>query len=266
MTDARRRFISTTLAVCAAGVLLAATSASADWLVTKDGARVETRGAWKIDGNRVVFTLPNGTLSMLRLAEVDLDRSAVATAAAKQPAAAPAAPAVKPKPPVLVLTEKDLPPVGEAVDEEEGEKPPETQKADDSSGLEVVSWEKTQNPSKDGVEIYGTIKNSGRNVITAPSLMVIIYGPDGGLLATSDASINAGAITPGASANFRVEFPGVGDFGSIKFDIRGRGFKANEAENGEEGGTPAEPNPAAAEGSEEAPPPDDGGGEPPPGF
>ncbi len=55
--------------------LLAMTSpAAADWLVTKDGARIETEGPWKTKGAMVVFTSAKGTLSSLRLDEIDLER------------------------------------------------------------------------------------------------------------------------------------------------------------------------------------------------
>ena len=60
---------------------LAAAPAAADWLVMKDGGRIETKGPWSVEGRRVLFTQPNGTLSVLRAEEVDLDQSAAVTAA-----------------------------------------------------------------------------------------------------------------------------------------------------------------------------------------
>lgn len=79
----------------------------ADWLVTREGARVETRGAWEVRGRTVVFTRPEGTLSSMRLGEVDLEASRAATEAAIAPP--PPAPAEdKPRPPVLTLTDEDV--------------------------------------------------------------------------------------------------------------------------------------------------------------
>lgn len=81
----------------------------ADVLVTQEGAQVETRGAWRIEGRQVVFELPNGTLSALRLSEVDLDASRAATQAANEArsnvveAAAP-----KEREPVLTITNESL--------------------------------------------------------------------------------------------------------------------------------------------------------------
>ena len=40
-----------------AALLLAGGAARADWLLTRDGARVETKGPWKVDGRRVTAEL-----------------------------------------------------------------------------------------------------------------------------------------------------------------------------------------------------------------
>ena len=53
--------------------------AKADWLITREGARVETQGAWKVKGKLVVFETADGKLSSLRVADVDLDASRRAT-------------------------------------------------------------------------------------------------------------------------------------------------------------------------------------------
>ena len=68
--------------------LVAALPASGDWLVSRDGERIETRGPWTVKRSSVVFTAANGALSSLRLADVDLEASekATAEAAAETPA------------------------------------------------------------------------------------------------------------------------------------------------------------------------------------
>lgn len=236
---------------------LAAAPAAADWLVMKDGGRIETKGPWSVEGRRVLFTQPNGTLSVLRADEVDLDQSAAVTAAeaeaARKAAEPPPPPAEATRPPVLRLTEKDIPPSPEAGGEE-GEAKPEGETSP-TADLTVASWEKLQNASAEGVEIFGTVKNSGTNNITSPSIMVMIYGDDGGLMATNEGTINSGMIGPGQTANFRVAFPGVPDFASVKFDVQGRGFRANPAAG--EAGDEGEFEPEAP--IEEEPPPGDGG-------
>lgn len=97
--------------------------------------------------------------------------------------------------------------------------------AAEASPLEVISWEKTENATGDGLEIFGTIKNGSPNIITTPTLLVAIYDADGGLLATNGGDVNSPQIQPGKTANFRVAFPGVPDFASVKFDAQGRGYK-----------------------------------------
>ncbi len=81
----------------------------ADVLVTQEGTQVETRGAWEVRGRQVVFELPNGTFSALRLSEVDLEASREATravAAARRNASKPAAP--QDREAVLVITNETL--------------------------------------------------------------------------------------------------------------------------------------------------------------
>ncbi|MEO8197724.1 MAG: FxLYD domain-containing protein [Thermoanaerobaculia bacterium] len=237
-------------------------TAHADWLVMRDGARLETRGAWKVDGRKVLFTMPNGTLSVLRADEVDLDQSALVTTRAKEPPVTPAIVLAK-KEPVLRLTEKDIPPVGEAAMAamaamaaagKEGEGKAGEGTAESASPLEVISWEKTENGTGDGLEIFGTIKNGGTNIITTPTLLVAIYDADGGLLASVDGEVNSPQIQPGKTANFRVAIPGVPDFASVKFDAQGRGFKPRVENAGvDESEAPEYEEPAGMPATEEAP-------------
>ncbi len=92
------------------GVLgLSALAADADWLVTRAGERIETEGGWQVKGRMVVFTRPGGTLSSIRLSEVDLDASREATASAAEAASRPAAPPPPPpRRPARVITTEDV--------------------------------------------------------------------------------------------------------------------------------------------------------------
>lgn len=89
------------------GVLLlgGAGLASADWLVTTDGELIETRGAWRVEGSRVVFAAANGTLTAVRASSIDFPATEAYAAELAAPVVAPPAPAE----PVLVLTERDVP-------------------------------------------------------------------------------------------------------------------------------------------------------------
>jgi len=60
-------------AAAVAGALLY--PAAADWLVTRDGNRIETAGPWRVEGRLVVFKKPDGSLVSLRLSDVDLEGS-----------------------------------------------------------------------------------------------------------------------------------------------------------------------------------------------
>jgi hypothetical protein len=212
-----------TVAAAAIAGSMAAGAARADWLVTRDGVRIETKGAWRVDGRRVLFTMPNGTLSTIRTDEVNLDQSALATTQARDAAVAPLPAAAEKKEPVLRLTDKDI--ARSSITEEGAEAKKDETKADVASPLEVISWEKTEDSTGDGLEIFGTIKNGGANIITTPTLLVAIYDADGGLLATNNGDVNSPQILAGKTANFRVSFPGITDFASVKFDAQGRGWK-----------------------------------------
>jgi hypothetical protein len=82
-------------------------------------------------------------------------------------------------------------------------------KKEESSKLEVISWEKTENSTGDGVEIFGTIRNGSTSNITTPTVLVTIYDADGGLLATNNGNVNSPQIQPGKTANFRVGLSGI---------------------------------------------------------
>ncbi len=69
-----------------AGLAWLASLAIADVLVTNDGERIETQGAWKVKGRQLVYTNTRGVLSAMRLADVDLDASEQATRQAAEPA------------------------------------------------------------------------------------------------------------------------------------------------------------------------------------
>jgi hypothetical protein len=235
------------LAAAGSIVLVAglATAAGADVLVTRDGATVETKGPWSVEGRRVIFTQPNGTLSSLPTAELDLDRSAVATAHAAGAAARAAEPEARAAaallaplpPPAFRITDQDLAPPAPAEEEEaeaeaDGDGAPTP--GDDNGPLEVVSWDRIELPEGDGIEIFGTVRNNGSVVVAAPSISLYVYGERGGLLATSEGTINLAAIPPGKTANFRAPLPGLYDFAAIKFDLGGRGYRTRGTEAAED--------------------------------
>jgi len=219
----------------------AAGSASADWLVTREGARVETRGAWNVKGKLVVFQTADGKLSSLRVAEVDLDASRRATeeavAAQAQAEAEPEKPAERRKS-VRVITDKDVrqaspaPAPADPAAKEGGEAAPAAPAADTTSGpvLLVQAWNQARDPEKDHVVINGMLQNTSSSLAAELKLKVLIFDETGTLIATSQAAIAKGALPPGESAAFKAEFPGYFSFATIQFDPKSRSLSTRPSD------------------------------------
>lgn len=217
-------------------------SAKADWIQTRDGARVETRGAWKVKGSSVIFTSKNGTLSSLRLSEVDLDASAVATVEANQPPAPTTPPPERQKRSVLVLTDKDIPRASPAgtPDTNEGDEAPddsnsptdgdqeENQTATNQATAEpvtVTQWTDTQLEDLDGLEVNGTLQNHAAKLVTDVRVLVRLRDQDGELLGVSNAFLGALSLAPGSTTKFRAVFPDVSATSiQPEFEIRSHGI------------------------------------------
>jgi hypothetical protein len=180
MTLRKTSFVSAIL-------LLSAAPMAAEWLVTRDGGRVETLGKWKVEGSKVVFTLPNGTLGVLRKSEVDLDASAAASTGdsgeAKKAAEPPAKkPAAKP---VLVLTDKDIAkaPAPAASSEDAAAAaaaPAADPKADqdEMQSLRVTAW--NQKPgAQGGLELTGMVQNFGNDIAVNITVEVVARDAEG---------------------------------------------------------------------------------------
>jgi hypothetical protein len=203
--------------------------AAADWLVLRDGSRVETKGVWQVKGKQVVFTQKDGRLSALRLVDVDLDASAKATA---PPPASAAAAAVEPekKKSVLILTDKDVGHVNDSGEplqkegegEEKAEAKPAEAPAQPAGAVVVESWERTSMADNTGVEIFGSLKNTGTNTATDITVVAKVYDESGGLLGTADATLGAGILAPSRTTNFRASFAGILSFATARFEVKNR--------------------------------------------
>lgn len=202
-----------------------AAPAAADWLVTRSGDRLETRGPWQVKGKVVVFTAADGRFSSLRLEEIDLEASTAATEAAKAPPAPPEPPEASPRrrEPVLVITDADVPkarkpeppgPEAEADPEESAE-----------PAVTVISWSEVSEPGSFDVQIFGTLRNDTEEVATDLAVAVQLFGADGALLARQPSLLNVKSLPPGATTNFRAAFPGIFSFSSITFQVEGNRMK-----------------------------------------
>lgn len=203
-----------------AGLWFAAVAgpASADWLVTRQGARVETRGAWEVKGKLVVFRTPGGELASLRLAEVDLDASRRTTAAAER--AVRAVEEVRrrgpeKKPSVRAITDKDVRRVDSAAP---------------AAGprLTVTGYERTPDTESGTLVITGSLRNDSGVRVTEMNLSVQLLGADGQPVVAGQALLTATELDAGQQSGFRVEFPGSPSYSDIRFEPRGLAPKESE--------------------------------------
>lgn len=210
----------------------------ADWLVTAEGARVETRGPWEVKGKLFVFTAADGTLASLRAAQIDLDASRRATAEAKEAladAAEAPAPASAPAPRKAVrsITDKDFRhPDDEAGDAPAGDasapKAPAVAGAAAPAGrspVSVATWQKVDRAEKDGVDLAGTLQNKGGDLQTDVALSITVVDDEGGVLGTARAVLGTDSIPAQGTTDFKASFPGVFTFARAKFDIQSAGLK-----------------------------------------
>lgn len=203
------------------------TTATADWLVGLDGERVETRGTWHVKRSTVVFTSADGTLSSLRLADVDLEASARATTEAKSLPDALVAKRAEPprRDPVLVLTTEDVGRAAEPVDDEAVEKTAEQdlQEEIESVPVEVISWRQVESAGATGLEIHGTLRNDSASIVTGAGVHVSLVDQGGELIGRREAFLDAVSVAARSTIGFRALFPGVHQFdGEPVFEVRGR--------------------------------------------
>ena len=203
---------------CLAALLgLAAAPARADWLVTREGTWVETRGAWEVKGKLVVFHTLKGDLSSLRLADIDLEasrretaRAELARKAAAEARKRPAPEKEKKKRPVLVLTDDKVRHVegGGAAAGAAPQAPP---------SLTVASWAHTADAGDGHVVITGTLRNTSGAQASDITLAVQLLDAGGKTTATGQAVLTATALGAGEQSGFRVEFPGASTYTDVKF-------------------------------------------------
>jgi hypothetical protein len=223
------------------GLLAFATvQARADWLVTREGGRLEIKGTWKEKGKLVIFTLPDGTLSSMRTEQVDLEASRAATADAVAEAERKATEAAqeaveKPrKKSIISLTDKDFkkaaPPEEEAGADGKDKADPAKTSSPSANGVQVVNWERVPNEkvTSDGLELTGSLRNGGEEQATDIQVMANLYDEVGTLVGKVPAQLSKPTLGPGESTPFSIAAPGLYSFSAVRFDVQSRGFKANK--------------------------------------
>jgi hypothetical protein len=215
--------------------LATAAPAAADWLVTRAGGRIETQGHWQVKGKLIVFTGTNGTLGSLRLADVDLAASETATAEAKQAKEKAATVAEEPAKPkerkksVRSLTDADFShkPADDGTAKDGAAKEKDKDGADgkpaakDGSQSQVVvqTWSKEDRSEGDGINLYGTLQNNGKDLAADIVLRVILVNESKETVGTAEGVLAATSIPAGGSTSFRVPFAGVFAFAQARFEV-----------------------------------------------
>lgn len=217
-----------TAACLALAWLAAGGSASADWLVTRQGARVETRGAWEVKGKLVVFRTPGGELSSLRLADVDLDASRRATSDAGRVVEVRSRGPEK-KASVRVITDKD-------VRRADSAGPSGGAAAAAGPRLTVTGYERTPDPENGILVLTGTLRNDSGAKVTEINLSVQLLGATGQPVATGQANLTATELDPEQQSGFRVELPAVVSYSDIRFEPRALAQKESEPPPATDGG------------------------------
>lgn len=227
-------------------LLLAAAPAAADWLVTAEGGRVETKGTWKVKGKLVVFETKDGALASLRLTEVDLEASAQVTQDAVKAEEAKAQQPENTEPArrksVRVITDADVahvepaaPPAeeaGEGKEDDAGKEPEPRPRGPIAAGPQSVvvdTWERLDLPDKTGIEVVGELENKSDEIATGLQVVLTLLDGARQIIVSNEAQLTDSAVRPGGRTRFRVVFPGTFSFAEASFDVRANGLKVKAA-------------------------------------
>lgn len=203
--------------------------ATADWLVTRDGARIETLGPWKVESRLVVFKRPDGTYASMRLSEIDLEASEHLTLEMAEAAQRPKQPEGprKPRQPVARLSEKDLPPVGPR---DRAKEPPaevqqpstgSTEEEDGPQPLSIPTWREVTTIDDPGLAFVGEIHNPTEHLAVGITVTVTLYDAEDEEIAATAATLTNDTVPPRKNGAFRASFPGIFHYVRAYFDVSG---------------------------------------------
>lgn len=174
----------------------------ADWLVTRDGTQIETRGAWRVEEERVVFTHSNGTLSTLRVTEVDLDASEALTSRRASKDEAVQKEEIKKPEPAWTLTDADVPRAAIAPEEFVIES------LIGAEGFDLLKVDESFDATGTSLVVTGYLKNSAD--IPAADLKItvhIVSAADGGPMNETLAVVDSKILPAGSATRFVATFP-----------------------------------------------------------
>jgi hypothetical protein len=227
--------------IAAIAVIGGAIPVGADWLVTRDGARMETRGPWKAQGKLVVFTTAEGNLASLRSEQLDLEASRLVTQEAKlPPPAEPKAKAEEGRKSVIAITDAEVakvarpkPPAGEAAATQSpgapGASPPGGAAAV-GSPVKVANWQQQDLSDRTGLEVSGLLRNDGDDIATETGVTVSVFDETGALLTSVEAVLISATIEPRGTTRFRAPLPRIFTIAKVSFDVRSKGLRLQVVE------------------------------------
>lgn len=211
------------------GIVCLAGFAAADWIVTTDGERIETRGPWTVDGRLIKLTLTNGELASMRVSSVDLEASRrlseASTASAKEVETPPEQKtAESPRRAKISLTDKDFttirrPRYTERSEDTEAEGETGDEASETASALAVIVSEDAQDP-EGGTVLSGILANRSSNAVANVTLTVRLFDVEDQLLAETVAELSSPSLSPNGRASFRARFPGVLAFARVEYEPR----------------------------------------------
>ncbi len=197
--------------------------ATADWLIGRDGSKLETRGPWKVQGSLIVLTLPDGRLASIAVGDVDLERSLVesaSTVAQANPTVVRSRPDEYPAPSPessWVWTNRNLPAAESlrSVGDRSGPASSELSEAQ----VRVEFWAALKDERINSVAIQGMLRNSSAKPLRISRAWVEIVDPVAGNrsrpIIPRDPVLGAGAAT-----SFRARFAGLnGEHSDPEFTI-----------------------------------------------
>lgn len=254
-----RRMVSAAAgAVLVASCLTVSAPARGDWLVLQSGDQVETRGSWRVEGRRIIFTSTRGVLSSVRLSTVDVEASRAFTERKAEEAAQveEEVEVEARREPVLILTDEDIAPArpAPAADGEEpgregegGVEPPQAAAVPSSDPLEnrtarqlpgspsiqVLDWS-VRPTGENETSILGYVQNTGSYVATTVSLTVTLRDSDGVEIVRVPAELSSSAIMPGTQAFYEATFTDGFNFAEVEFEAESVDLEVAE-EQGAEG-------------------------------
>ncbi|MDX1630787.1 MAG: FxLYD domain-containing protein, partial [Thermoanaerobaculia bacterium] len=108
--------------------------------------------------------------------------------------------------------------------EEEAEKP----------GLRISDWE-DRISDEGGTILTGTVRNEGEALATGIRVAITLVNRDGQPVATGQATLDRTTLVPGASTQFRADFPDVIGFAEARFETGSIPLQYQRGTIGEEG-------------------------------